>query len=263
MKLLFIGDIMASAGRKAVERLVPRVVDERRIDLIIANAENVAGGSGITHDTARALLDQGIAVLTGGNHTWRYKEANELLARLPDRVIRPCNYPEGAPGRGWAICETPVGTKVGVLNLQGRVFMDPLPSPFEVADAVVAKLREVTPVIIVDIHAEATSEKRALGWYLDGRVSAVLGTHTHVPTADEEVLPGGTAYITDVGMTGPYDSVIGMQKEVVLQRLLTLRPAAFSPAKGDARLSAVVIDIDEESGRARHIERVFERLDPL
>jgi metallophosphoesterase (TIGR00282 family) len=190
MRLLFIGDIMAGAGRRAVRELLPGLVDRHQVDLVVANAENAAGGSGITRETANELLDQQIAVLTGGNHTWRFKEAADLLERAGDRVLRPHNYPENAPGRGWTTCETASGIKVGVVNLQGRVFMDPLPSPFEVADRIVEQLREQTPIILVDMHAEATSEKRALGWYLDGRVSAVVGTHTHVQTADEEVLPG-------------------------------------------------------------------------
>lgn len=252
---------MAGAGRRAIKLLLPRLIDQHRIDIVIANAENAAGGSGITHDTAKELLDQEIAVLTGGNHTWRYKEAAQLLDKAADRVLRPLNYPDGTPGRGWTVCETAAGIKVGVLNLQGRVFMDPLPSPFEAADRALEQLREQTRVIFVDFHGEATSEKRAMGWYLDGRVSALVGTHTHVQTADEEVLPGGTAYLTDAGMTGPYDSVIGMQKELVLRRFLTLRPTSFSPAKNDVRLCGALIEIDEASGRALSIERIAERLE--
>ena len=255
MKLLCIGDIVGSPGRRVLEHALPRLMEEHAVDFVVANAENAAGGSGLTNDVADALLKLPIDVLTGGNHTWRFKEILKRLDAEP-RLLRPLNYPN-APGRGATIAESRAGVRVGVINLQGRVFMDPLPSPFEAADAAIAELRAAgADVILVDMHAEATSEKRALGWYLDGRISALWGTHTHVATADEEILPEGTAYITDLGMTGPYDSVIGMKKEVILERFLTMRPTSFTVAQGDARLCGALIDIDTNSGRARSIERV-------
>jgi metallophosphoesterase (TIGR00282 family) len=255
IRVLCVGDIFGKPGREAVKRLLPPLIDRLGLDLVVANAENAAGGVGLTSETAGALLQLPVALLTGGNHIWRHRELIPLLERDP-RLIRPYNLPAGTPGRGYAVCETPAGIKVGVINLQGRIFMDPLPSPFEAADAAIDLLREQTPVILVDIHAEATSEKRALGWYLDGRVSAVFGTHTHVPTADEEILPQGTGYLTDLGMTGPYDSVIGMRKQEVLQRFLTLRPSPFVAAKGNVRLCGAVFEIDPQSGRTVSIERI-------
>ncbi|MBW2733711.1 MAG: TIGR00282 family metallophosphoesterase [Deltaproteobacteria bacterium] len=256
MKALCIGDIVGSPGRKAVRDLLPGLIEEHDIDVVIANAENVAGGSGLTSDTAQDLLALPIMALTGGNHTWRFKEVKKLLEQQ-ERVLRPYNYPAGAPGRGCGVFESKAGVRVGVLNLQGCVFMAPLPSPFVAADEAIEALRaEGCDVIIVDMHAEATSEKRALGWYLDGRVSLLYGTHTHVATADEEILPKGTAYITDIGMTGPHDSVIGTKKELVLERFLTMRPVAFNVAKGDVRLCGVIAEIDPESGKASAIERL-------
>jgi metallophosphoesterase (TIGR00282 family) len=239
-----------------VRELLPKLIEEHQPSVVIANGEKAAGGSGMTVDTARDLLAQPIDVLTGGNHTWRYREIGKLLDAEP-RALRPLNYPDKAPGRGTAIHETTEGARVGVINLQGRVFMDPLPCPFEAADRAVSELREQgCTVIVVDFHAEATSEKRALGWHLDGRASLVFGTHTHVPTADEEILPGGTAYITDLGMTGPYDSVIGVRKEKILERFRTMRPTSFTVAKGDVRLCGVVVDVEPESGKATRIERL-------
>jgi metallophosphoesterase (TIGR00282 family) len=256
MRLLCIGDVFGSPGRRAVRELLPKLIEEHQPGIVIANGENAAGGSGLTVDTARDLLAQPIDVLTGGNHTWRYREIGKLLDEEP-RALRPLNYPNKAPGRGFTVCESKGGVRVGVLNLQGRVFMDPLPCPFEAAERAVEELREQgCAIIVVDFHAEATSEKRALGWLLDGRVSLVFGTHTHVPTADEEILPKGTAYITDLGMTGPYDSVIGVQKEKILERFRTMRPTSFTAAKGDVRLCGVVVDVDPESGKATHIERL-------
>lgn len=260
LKILCIGDIVGGPGRGAVKRLLPALIDELGIEFVIANAENIAGGNGITADTAAELLALPIAVLTGGNHTWRFKEAAALLDRQRDRIIRPYNFPPGTPGAGSAIGTSAAGVEVAVLNLQGRVFMEPVPSPFEAAREAVAALRQRTPIIIVDLHAEATSEKRALGWYLDGQVSAVVGTHTHVQTADEEVLPGGTAYLTDLGMTGPYDSVIGTRKELVIERFLTLRPTRFAVAERDVRLCGALVEVEVATGRARAIERVCRRL---
>jgi len=260
IRVLCIGDVFGKAGRTAVNRLLPRLIERHQLDLVIANAENAAGGVGLTIDTANDLLDEPVALLTSGNHIWRHREVIGLLER-EERILRPLNYPPGTPGRGFALCETPAGIKVGVINVLGRVFMDPVASPFETIGPAIDELRKQTPIILVDVHAEATSEKRAMGWYLDGRVSAVFGTHTHILTDDDEVLPGGTGYITDLGMTGPYDSIIGMKKEPVLQRFLTMRPASFSAAKKDVRLCGAVFTIDVETGKALNVERVRERME--
>ncbi len=257
VRILFIGDVVGKPGRRIVTALLPALRREAGADLVIANGENSAGGFGITHETFEDLLAAGVDVVTGGNHTWHARDSAALLDSDP-RLLRPANYPAGTPGRGAGVFHTngvpPV--PVGVLNLEGRVFMQPLASPFERGREEAARLRAEAAVVVVDFHAEATSEKIALGWYLDGRVSAVLGTHTHVQTADERVLPDGTAFITDVGMTGPRDSIIGMAREEVLQRFLTLLPARFEVAGGPAQLSAVVVDVNEQTGRARGIERV-------
>lgn len=250
--ILFIGDIIGRPGRRALDRFLPRLQEKYSPSLIVANAENSAGGSGITQEIAGDLLDR-IDVLTSGNHIWDKKEAIPFLDREP-RLLRPQNYPAGNAGRGSCIVEKN-GWKAGVLNLQGRVFMEPLDCPFRAADEAVEKLRAVTPVILVDFHAEATSEKQALGWHLDGRVSAVVGTHTHVPTADERILPRGTAYITDVGMAGGYNSVIGIQRRQALARFLTARPQRFEPERGGAFLAAVYIEVESSTGRALAIRR--------
>jgi hypothetical protein len=257
MRVLCIGDVIGKPGRRAVRRLVPALREQHALDLVIANAENAAGGVGLTAQTARELLDAGADVLTGGNHIWKYKDLVPLLESEP-RLLRPLNYPEDAPGRGTAVVSTAGGQRVAVMSLQGRVFMEPVPCPFAAGHRAVQELRLETPIIIVDFHAEATSEKRALGWYLDGSVSAVYGTHTHVATADEEVLPAGTGYITDIGMTGPHRSVIGMRTQEMIQRLMTLRPAPFVVASEDVRLCGVIFDIDPASGNTRHIKRVRE-----
>ena len=255
VNILFIGDIVGKPGRQAVSRELHRLVDRYNIDLVIANGENASGGFGITTETARELFGCGVHLFTSGNHIWDKKEVLEYLKK-EERIIRPANYPEGAPGKGSAVFTTPGGVKVGVLNLEGRVFMDALDCPFRAADREVAALAAITPVIIVDFHAEATSEKSSLGWYLDGRVSAVVGTHTHVQTADERLLTAGTAYISDVGMTGAFDSVIGVRKDEPIYRFLTQLPAKFEVAKKDIRMNAVVLTIDETSGRALGIERI-------
>src|SRR6266540_1376483 len=208
VKLLFIGDIIGKPGRQAISQELHRLVDRHNIDLVIANGENASGGFGITADTARFLYECGVNFITSGNHIWDKKEAVEFISR-GELLVRPANYPAGAPGRGSAIVKTPGGVKIGVLNLEGRVFMNNLDCPFRTADHEIAQLRKETPIIFVDFHAEATSEKMSLGWYLDGRVSALVGTHTHVQTADERLLPQGTAFLTDAGMTGSFDSVIG------------------------------------------------------
>ncbi|MCM2358914.1 MAG: TIGR00282 family metallophosphoesterase [Geobacteraceae bacterium] len=255
VKLLFIGDIIGKAGRQALSRELHRLVDRHLVDIVVANGENAAGGFGLTEEVAGDLFKLGINVITSGNHIWDKKDALDFIRR-EERLLRPANYPEGAPGRGSTVAITAGGIKVAVLNLEGRVFMNNLECPFRKADREVAALKEVTPVILVDFHAEASSEKATLGWYLDGRVSAVVGTHTHVQTADERILPGGTAYITDTGMTGAFDSVIGMRKEEAISKFLTQLPVKFEVAKGNVRLNGVLVEIDEKSGRAVGIERI-------
>jgi len=255
VKLLFIGDIIGKPGREALSRELHRIVDRHLVDLVIANGENAAGGFGLTQETAQDLFKCGVHVLTSGNHIWDKKDALEYIKR-EERIVRPANYPEGTPGRGATLVRTPGGVKVGILNLEGRVFMNNLDCPFRCADREVAKLKEETPIVFVDFHAEATSEKVSLGWYLDGRVSAVVGTHTHVQTADERILTAGTAYLTDAGMTGSFDSVIGVRKEDAIEKFVTQRPAKFEVAKKDIRLNGVVIEVDEKSGLALSIERI-------
>lgn len=255
VKVLFIADIVGKPGRQALSQELHRVVDRHGVDIVIANGENAAGGFGLTEETARELYACGVHLLTSGNHIWDKKESIDFIRR-EEKLIRPANYPEGTAGRGSAIVQTPLGVRVGVLNLEGRVFMNALDCPFRAADREIAVLKETTPIVIVDFHAEATSEKLALGWYLDGRVSAVLGTHTHVQTADERVLPGGTAFISDVGMTGSFDSVIGIRKELAVEKFLTQLPVRFEVAKKDIRLNCVVLEIDETTGKALAIERI-------
>ena len=253
LRILFLGDVIGRPGRQAMDHFLPALVEEIDPSLMIANAENAAGGVGLTEKIGRELLSR-VDVLTSGNHIWDKKEVLGYLGEEP-RVLRPANYPDATPGRGTYVWESREGDKVGILNLQGRVFMEPIDCPFRVAEREVARLREITPMILVDFHAEATSEKQALGWFLDGSVSAVIGTHTHVLTADERVLPQGTAYITDAGMVGGYDSVIGINKEPAMQRFLTSRPQRFEPSRDGRMLAAVVIDVDKESGRALRIQR--------
>ena len=255
VKILFVGDVVGKPGRQALSRELHRLVDRHTIDIVIANGENAAGGFGLTVEVAKELFGHGIHLLTGGNHIWDKKEQVSFILSDP-RIIRPANYPAGAPGVGCAILTTPGGVKVAVLNLEGRVFMKSLECPFLIADREIKRLKQETAIIIVDFHAEATSEKSALGWYLDGRVSAVVGTHTHVQTADERILPQGTAFLTDAGMTGSFDSVIGMGKEETIHRFLTQLPAKFEVGKKDIRLNAVVIGVDEQSGKAVSIERI-------
>ena len=255
---LFIGDIIGHPGRRALRRCLPRLREKLSPDFVIANAENAAGGLGITEEVGVELLGL-VDVLTSGNHVWDKKEALPYLEREP-RLLRPANYPPINPGKGSYLLVSPRGFKAGVLNLQGRVFMEPLDCPFRAADAEVARLRSETPIIVIDFHAEATSEKQALGWHLDGKVSAVIGTHTHVPTADERILPRGTAYITDVGMVGGYNSVIGIRPEQAVARFLTARPQRFEPEKEGFILSAVYIEVDGATGRALSVRRetIFE-----
>lgn len=259
MKILFIGDIVGSPGRMAVRELLPGLMAKKKIDFVIANCENVAAGFGVTKRVADELFKYNIDVLTSGNHIWNKKEVLDFIADYKN-LLRPANYPSASPGAGTVLVPLPNGECIGVLNLAGRVFMHPSDCPFATAKQKVAELKEKAKIIIVDIHAEATSEKRALGWYLDGEVSAVLGTHTHVQTADEEILPQGTAYISDAGMTGPFDSVIGVKKEIVIERFLTQMPNKFDLAEDDIRMQGVIIDIDTESGKAKTIERVSVKL---
>jgi metallophosphoesterase (TIGR00282 family) len=229
LKILFIGDIVGRPGRQMVARHLASLVDRHLLDLVIANAENAAAGFGVTADVVAELLDAGIDVLTTGNHVWDKKESLPILEQEP-RLLRPANYPPGLPGRGWGVFRTSAGVPVGVVNLEGRVFMSNLDCPFRSADAILEEFPGKPPVVLVDFHAETTSEKGALGAYLDGRVSAVLGTHTHVQTADERLMPGGTAFISDVGMTGSRDSVIGIRKELSVERFLTQLPVRFEVA---------------------------------
>jgi hypothetical protein len=255
MKILFIGDIVGAPGRRAVEELLPRVVDHNFIDLVVANGENASGGIGITPQVADQLLGLGIDLLTSGNHIWKHKEILPYLEET-DRLVRPANYPPETPGRGLAIVETAAGEKVAVINLEGRVFMSPLECPFRTVEQLLTTIPKEVKVILVDMHAEATSEKQAMGWFLDGRVSAVIGTHTHVQTADERVLPGGTGYISDAGMTGPVDSVIGMRKEIILERFWTQRPQPFKVAAQNIQLQGVMLKIDPQ-GRCQEVTRLL------
>jgi hypothetical protein len=255
MNILMVGDIFGDSGRAALTKLLPRLRQEHAIDVTVVNIENAAGGFGVTPQIARTVLEQGgVDVLTSGNHIWDKKEIIPYIGK-ENLLLRPANFPSGTPGSGYITVKAGPH-RVGVLNLMGRVFMNPIDCPFRKADEVVEELRRETPVVLVDMHAEATSEVMALGWYLDGRVSAVVGTHRHVQTADERILPGGTAYITDLGMTGPVDSVIGVDKDIIIQRFLTQMPIRFEPAKGPAALHGVVIVVDPETGRATSIQRL-------
>ena len=259
-RILFIGDIFGHPGRRIVKELLPSLLGEYDPDLVLANAENAAAGFGITPPLVEELLDMGIAVLTSGNHIWDKKEIYAYLNEHSDgRLLRPANYPQSAPGHGLYMGKTRSGFGYAVLNLQGRVFMTPIDCPFRTADEQLAKIPAEIKLRIVDMHAEATSEKVSMGWYLDGRATAVVGTHTHIPTADETILPGGAAYISDVGMTGPYDSVIGVDKQSVIQKFLKQLPARFEVAKGDVRLHAVLIEADPLTGRALSIQRIVRK----
>jgi metallophosphoesterase (TIGR00282 family) len=254
MKLLFIGDIVARPGRDLIRRSLGALVRYHAVDLVIANGENAAGGAGITREIAADLFRDGVQVLTSGNHIWDKREALEFIVTEP-RLLRPANYPAGAPGRGNVVAQATGGVPVGVINVMGRVFMLALDDPFAVVRREIAIVKEAgARIVFVDFHAETSSEKIAMGWYLDGEVTAVVGTHTHVQTADARILPGGTAYLTDVGMTGPHDGVIGMDRDGVLARFTTGVPVRFEPATGDPRLHAVLIEADAETGRATGIQ---------
>jgi 2',3'-cyclic-nucleotide 2'-phosphodiesterase len=255
MRILFIGDVVGKPGRRAVATLVPRLRAERGIDFVVANGENSAHGAGLTASTVDALLTSGVDLITSGDHVWDQKEIYEVIKHEP-RLLRPLNFPPSAPGHGSTVVQLDGLPPVGVLNLIGRVFMPNTDCPFRAAEVAVARLRQQTKVIIVDLHAEATSEKIAMGRFLDGKVSAVIGTHTHVATADEQILPNGTAYISDAGMCGPHDSVLGRDVGAVLQRFLTQMPQKMEVAEGDVALCGVIVDVDENTGRARSMERI-------
>jgi len=259
MKILFIGDIVGSPGRRAVEVLVPKIKKRESIDFTISNGENVAAGSGVTPALADELFSYGVDVITSGDHIWKRRE---MVAELGSdrRLLRPANYPIGAPGFGYGVFESGSGVNIAVVNLVGRVFMQAVECPFRTAKEIVDKIKDRTRIIIVDMHAEATSEKIALGYYLDGQVSAVLGTHTHIQTSDEKILSGGTAFISDVGMTGPFDGVIGRKKEQIISRFLTQLPVKFEMAEGDIQMHGVILDIDDKTGKALSIKRIQEKL---
>jgi metallophosphoesterase (TIGR00282 family) len=255
MNLLFIGDIVGRPGREMVQKGLGTLVEHYDIDCTIANAENSAAGFGITRDIGVTLLDWGVDVMTSGNHIWDKKEVLEYIGGEP-RLLRPANYPAGVPGRGSYVAQTRDGRSVGVINVMGRVFMTPIDDPFAVVLREIEAIRHRTRIIFVDMHAEATSEKIAMGWHLDGKVTAVVGTHTHVQSADERILPNGTAYMTDAGMTGPHDSIIGMEREPSLARFLSGMPNKFEPASANPRLNGAVVDADDKTGRARKITRI-------
>ncbi len=257
MKILMVGDVVGRPGRRILRESLPRLTEEHQPDLIVVNAENAAGGFGVTESVLHELLDNTlIDILTSGNHIWDKSEALRLIEREP-RLLRPHNYPARTPGLGWAVSRAANGIEVGVVNVMGKVFMKPtLSCPFICVDQLLDETSDIPKVIVVDFHAEATSEKVAMGWHLDGRVSAVVGTHTHVPTADERILPHGTAYISDLGMTGCYNSVLGMNKEKVINHFLGQMPQGFEPAKGLSILSGVIVDTDEATGKSRSLERI-------
>ncbi|MFH1878234.1 MAG: TIGR00282 family metallophosphoesterase [Candidatus Omnitrophota bacterium] len=258
MKILFLGDIVGNPGREIIEKQLWDIRKKEDINFVIANGENSAGGSGVTPKIAEELFSSGVDVLTSGDHIWKKREIYEFLERS-DRLLRPLNYPRGVPGKGFSVIEINGLERMAVINILGRVFMDAVDCPFAAVREVIEKIKEQTPVIVVDFHAEATSEKVAMGWYLDGAVSAVIGTHTHIQTADEKILPQGTAYITDCGMTGPYDSVIGRKKENIIARFLTHLPNRFEVASEGVEMHGVIVEVDEKTGKALGIRRVQQK----
>jgi len=257
VRLLFCGDVVGKPGRSALRRLLPRLIDHEHIDLVVANGENSCEGAGIDPPSFADLIDAGVDVVTSGNHIWRRREVIDLI-RDERRLLRPLNYPPNVPGQGWTICETASGDAVAVVSLMGRVFMDGTDCPFRAIDALLPELQARARTIIVDMHAEATSEKNAMGWHLAGKVAAVLGTHTHVQTADEIILDGGTAFITDVGMCGPKASIIGVEPEIILQKFALQMPVKFKVARGPVLVQGALVDIDINSGRATAIRRLRE-----
>jgi metallophosphoesterase (TIGR00282 family) len=263
MRILILGDVVGRPARRALRELVPGLVSREKIDLVIANAENAAGGIGVDLKSAGELFSSGIHVLTSGNHIWKKKEIFAYLDEQPS-LLRPANFPAGAPGRGWCEWQDRSGLTALIINLQGRVFMpNHVDDPFRCVDTILQEHHQHSPVIVVDMHAEATSEKNAMGWYLDGRVSVVYGTHTHIQTADERIFPNGTAYITDLGMCGPFDSVIGMEKETVIKGFLSQLPRPFEVARDHVVLQGIIVDVDEGSGKARHIRRLRMPSEPV
>src|SRR6266851_5541810 len=255
MRILFIGDIFGRPGREIARRAIPLLVERESLDFVIANVENSAAGFGVTGDIADTILGYGVDAMTTGNHVWDKKEVLGYIPRQP-KLLRPANFPAGVPGRGSYLGQTRTGEPIGVINVMGRIFMQPLDDPFASVLKEVETLRARARVIIVDFHAEATSEKVAMGWHLDGRVTGVFGTHTHVQTADDRILPKGTAYLTDAGMTGPHDSVVGVEIDAALGKFLTGLPARFETATGNPRLNAVIVEADEKTGLATNIERL-------
>ena len=262
MKVLFLGDIVGKPGRQSLAKELSKLIEKKEADMVIVNGENVTGGIGITPKNCNNLFELGVDIVTTGNHIFKKKEIYNYLDEEP-RLIRPANYPPGVPGKGYFIgtIEKTFDKKVGVINIGGRIFIENLDCPFRTIDRVLEKMADITPIIIVDFHAEATSEKVAMGWYLDGRVSAMIGTHTHIQTADERVLPEGTAYITDAGMVGSRNSVIGVNKDNIIERVKTLMPQKFTVASDDMWVNGVLIDIDNKSGRAMGIERINYKVD--
>ncbi|WP_018922481.1 TIGR00282 family metallophosphoesterase [Salsuginibacillus kocurii] len=255
MKLMFIGDVVGSPGRKMVEEYVPKLKKKYRPSMVVINGENAAHGKGITEKIYKQLLNAGAQAITLGNHAWDKKEIFEFIEEAPN-LIRPANFPEGTPGNGYKILDIN-GVKLGLINLMGRTFMPPLDCPFQKVDQILAEIEDRSDCIFVDFHGEATSEKQAMGWYLDGRVSAVIGTHTHVQTGDERILPNGTAYLSDVGMTGPYDGILGMERETIIQKFKTGLPARFEVDTGREQLSGVYLELDPKTKKAKKIERLL------
>lgn len=259
IKVLALGDVVGEPGRRAIKEILPGLIREEEISFVIANGENLAGGSGVTEATALDLFSSGVDVITSGDHIFRKKEAEALLQKS-QKILRPANYPAAAPGAGSTVVRSKEGIPIGVLNLLGRVFLKTVNCPFETAAREVRKLQAETRLIFVDIHAEATSEKAALGWFLDGQVSAIFGTHTHIQTADETVLPKGTGYITELGMCGPYQSVIGRQIDQVLKMFLTQMPSKLEVAMGDPRISGAIFEVDSQTGKTASVRRIHEKL---
>ncbi len=258
MNILFFGDVVGKIGRRALQQALPELIERERADFVIANCENVANGAGVDAKSCEDLLGAGIDALTSGNHIWRLREIDEYLERRDGRLLRPANFPNDAPGRGWGVFTSNSGASVAVVNLIGRVFMATVDCPFRAGEEIVAQARRECPVVIVDMHCDATSEKGAMGWFLDGKASAVVGSHTHIQTADQRVLPGGTAFITDAGMCGPVDSVIGVKPELAIRRFVTQRPTRFETAAGRTVVQGAAISVDPETGRATGIRRLQE-----
>lgn len=256
LNIFFIGDIVGTPGLELTSTILKQLIEKYKVDFCIANGENLTEGKGITEKDAKTIFDLGVHVLTSGNHLWDRWDSKKLLAK-DRRILRPLNYPRENAGNGFIVYDLGERGKIGVVNLQGRTYMQPIDCPFKTADWVLHKIKDETRVILVDMHAEASSEKMALGWYLDGRVSAIFGTHTHTPTSDARLLPRGTAFITDVGMTGPYDSVLGMRKELAIKRFINQTPYKYEMASHDVRLCGVYVQVDPESGKSTKIEQVI------